>query len=64
MGLHNALWKERTAYFCNECAKEHEYGEDMSLPVVNSPRCGVCRYKGLLGHKNSKNDRNLYSGEH
>lgn len=33
-------------YFCNECAEEHECGEDMLLPVVNSPRCGVCGYEG------------------
>jgi len=33
-------------YFCDECAKEHECGEDMLLPVVNSPRMGVCGYEG------------------
>ncbi|HID43012.1 MAG TPA: hypothetical protein EYP30_04425 [Archaeoglobaceae archaeon] len=33
-------------YFCEECAKEHECGEEMLLPVVNSPRCGVCGYEG------------------
>ncbi|WP_202318467.1 IS1096 element passenger TnpR family protein [Archaeoglobus neptunius] len=33
-------------YFCDGCAKEHECGEDMLLPVVNSPRCGVCGYEG------------------
>lgn len=33
-------------YFCDECAEEHECGEDMLLPVVNSPRCGVCGYEG------------------
>ena len=33
-------------YFCDECAKEHEHDEDVLLPIVNSPRCGVCAYKG------------------
>lgn len=31
---------------CNECAREHECGEDMLLPLVNSPRAGVCGYTG------------------
>ena len=31
---------------CNECAAEHECGEDMLLPVVNSPRVGMCGYTG------------------
>ena len=31
---------------CDECAAEHECGEDMLLPVVNSPRVGVCGYTG------------------
>ena len=31
---------------CDDCAKEHECGEDMLLPVVNSPRVGMCAYSG------------------
>jgi hypothetical protein len=31
---------------CDKCAKKSEYGEDMLLPVVNSPRVGVCGYTG------------------
>jgi len=31
---------------CDECASGHECGEDMLLPVVNSPRVGVCGYTG------------------
>jgi len=31
---------------CDECAAEHECGEDMLLPLVNSPRVGVCGYTG------------------
>ncbi len=31
---------------CDECAAGHECGEDMLLPIVNSPRVGVCGYTG------------------
>jgi hypothetical protein len=31
---------------CDECAAEHKCGEDMLLPVVNSPRVGMCGYTG------------------
>ena len=31
---------------CEQCALKHECGEDMLLPVVNSPRTGVCGYTG------------------
>ncbi len=33
-------------WLCEECAEEHECGEDMLLPVVNSPRVGICAYMG------------------
>jgi hypothetical protein len=33
-------------WLCDECAKDHECGEEMLLPVVNSPRVGVCGYTG------------------
>lgn len=33
-------------WFCGECAAEHECGEEMLLPVVNSPRVGMCGYTG------------------
>lgn len=33
---------------CVKCAVNHECGEDMMLPVVNSPRMGVCGYTGEL----------------
>jgi hypothetical protein len=33
-------------WLCGECAAEHECGQDMQLPVVNSPRTGVCGYTG------------------
>jgi len=31
---------------CEACASKHECDEEMSLPVVNSPRVGVCGYTG------------------
>lgn len=31
---------------CDKCAAEHECGEDILLPIVNSPRVGVCGYTG------------------
>lgn len=33
-------------WLCDECAPKHECGEDMLLPVVNSPRTGMCGYTG------------------
>jgi len=34
------------AAFCKTCAKKHACGEDVLLPLVNSPRAGVCGYGG------------------
>lgn len=31
---------------CETCAADHECGEEMLLPIVNSPRTGVCGYCG------------------
>ncbi len=31
---------------CDKCAPGHECGEEMMLPLVNSPRTGVCGYCG------------------
>lgn len=33
-------------WLCDECVREHECGENMLLPVVNSPRVGQCGYTG------------------
>jgi len=33
-------------WLCDDCSEDHECGEDMLLPVVNSPRVGVCAYCG------------------
>lgn len=37
---------ECQAVLCGACAKKHECDEDMRLPLVNSPRAGVCGYTG------------------
>jgi len=39
------LWSGE-GWLCQSCAAEHECGEDMFLPVVNSPRVGMCGYTG------------------
>ena len=36
---------ERTS-LCENCTKHHKCGEDMFLPIVNSPRSGECGYTG------------------
>lgn len=35
-----------TEWLCDDHAPDHECGEDMLLPVVNSPRVGMCGYTG------------------
>ncbi len=35
-----------SGWLCGACAEDHECGEEMMLPVVNSPRTGVCGYTG------------------
>ncbi len=40
------LWSDTEGWFCDKCADEHEHDEEMFLPVVNSPRVGVCGYSG------------------
>jgi hypothetical protein len=38
-------WDEK-GWLCEECSQSHGCDEDMFLPVVNSPRTGVCGYTG------------------
>jgi hypothetical protein len=33
-------------WLCDSCAANHKCGEEAMLPVVNSPRTGVCGYDG------------------
>ena len=37
-------------WFCKRCLRKHECGDEMALPVVNSPRVGVCGYDGKSAH--------------
>jgi len=37
---------EEKGWLCDDCARDHECGEEMLLPVVNSPRVGMCAYAG------------------
>lgn len=37
---------ECTGWLCGRCAGDHECGEELLLPVVNSPRVGTCGYSG------------------
>ena len=37
---------EGKGWLCDECAPEHECDEAMLLPIVNSPRVGMCAYGG------------------
>ncbi|PJB49418.1 MAG: hypothetical protein CO103_05750 [Chloroflexi bacterium CG_4_9_14_3_um_filter_45_9] len=41
----DCIWSGK-GWLCDECAREHECGEEMLLPVVNSPRVGMCAYRG------------------
>jgi hypothetical protein len=40
------MYEGPEGWLCEEHAAEHECGEDYFLPVVNSPRVGVCGYTG------------------
>ncbi|MFQ6136980.1 MAG: hypothetical protein ACE5PM_07355 [Candidatus Hydrothermarchaeales archaeon] len=39
------IWSDK-GWLCDVCAHEHECGDEMFLPVVNSPRVGMCGYAG------------------
>ena len=36
------------ASLCDGCVEHHKCGEDMFLPIVNSPRSGECGYTGKV----------------
>jgi len=40
------IFADDKAWCCDECASKHECGEEMLLPVTNSPRVGMCAYTG------------------
>jgi hypothetical protein len=37
---------EDEGLLCDDCVEDHPCDEEMMLPVVNSPRTGVCAYAG------------------
>ena len=39
------IWSGK-GWLCDGCSSEHECGDDTFLPVVNSPRVGMCGYTG------------------
>jgi len=38
--------QEGEGALCDPCAGQHECGGDMLMPLINSPRAGVCGYGG------------------
>lgn len=40
------LYEADDWFFCEEHLLEHEHEDEMTLPVVNSPRMGTCGYEG------------------
>ena len=38
--------EEGAGVLCDACAGKHDCGEDMLVPLINSPRTGVCGYCG------------------
>ena len=43
------IYEGAKAWLCDEHIIRHKCGQDMSLPVVNSPRVGMCGYTGEAG---------------
>jgi len=48
-------------WLCLRCARRHSCGQDHLLPVVNSPRAGVCGYTGESARM--ERDENDFTGE-
>jgi hypothetical protein len=40
------MWSNKGGVFCDKCAETHKCDSEMFLPIVNSPRVGVCGYTG------------------
>jgi hypothetical protein len=40
------VYETDNPFYCGGCAEEDEHGEEMMLPVSNSPRMGECGYTG------------------
>lgn len=44
--LAEAICSSCGEFVCEDCAEDHECGEDMLLATTNSPRMGSCAYEG------------------
>jgi len=42
----DCIYEDNQGWLCDDCARKHDCDEEMFLPVVNSPRTGVCAYAG------------------
>jgi hypothetical protein len=42
----NCLWNDQGGFLCDKCLVTHQCDEETYMPVVNSPRMGVCGYTG------------------
>jgi hypothetical protein len=40
---------DSAGWLCDDCAAEHDCDPEMFLPLVNSPRTGLCGYEGAEG---------------
>ncbi|MCC7292607.1 MAG: hypothetical protein IT449_11160 [Phycisphaerales bacterium] len=38
-------WNE-PAWYCSQCGRKHQCGHEFMMPIVNSPRMGMCAYVG------------------
>lgn len=45
-GICSAHTYEEDGWLCDDCQADHECGQELFVPVVNSPRVGVCAYTG------------------
>lgn len=42
------MYETERPFYCEDHAEEHDCGDEALLPVVNSPRMGMCGYTGPL----------------
>ncbi len=42
------MYEQENPFYCEDHAEDHDCYEEMLLPVVNSPRMGMCGYTGPL----------------
>ena len=40
------LWEQEDWFFCQQHLGKHDHDDEMAMPVVNSPRMGMCAYDG------------------